>query len=111
MPDKYFWDTNLWVYLNTKSLDASDEKKRKKLLSLLLSIQKIVISVQVINEFANVLMKKFGHSEIDTKTRLEQIRNQAEVVFLTDELSLHALDLKARYQLAWYDSLIVAAAL
>lgn len=111
MPDKYFWDTNLWVYLNTKSQDVSDEQKRKKLVALLLSIPKIVVSVQVLNELANVLMKKYNHPESDTKTRLEQIRNQTEVVFLSDQLTLDALDLKARYQLAWYDSLIVAAAL
>jgi predicted nucleic acid-binding protein len=94
MPDKYFWDTNLWVYLNTKSQNASDENKRKKLTASLLSIPKIVISVQVLNELANVLMKKYGHPESDTKTRLSQICNQTEVVFLTDQLTLEALGLK-----------------
>ena len=78
---------------------------------LLLTVPEIVISVQVLNELANVLLKKYGQSEAEVKTRLNHLRLQSQVVFLTDEMSLQALDLKARYHFGWYDSLIAVAAL
>jgi predicted nucleic acid-binding protein len=71
----------------------------------------IVISTQVINELANVLFKKHQQSEAEIRGRIEQILLQVDVIALTEELTLQALEIKSRYQLSWYDSLIVAAAL
>ena len=111
MPDKYFWDTNLWVYLNTSSENPDDSGKRSQLEDLLLTTEVIVVSAQVFNELANVLMKKYGQTESDVKTRLNQIGLQTEMVQHTEEMTYQALDLKSKYQLSWYDSLIAAAAL
>lgn len=111
MPDKHFWDSNLWIYLNTRSEDSFDVEKKNKLEALLLEASDIVISVQVLNEVANVLLKKFQQSEAEVKSRLEQIAFQSEVVTLQDVMTFHALDLKSHYQFSWFDSLIVAAAL
>ena len=111
MPDKFFWDSNLWVYLNTESQDAGDMGKKRLLEKRFLTTFNIVISAQVINELANVLFKKYQQSEAEIKGRLEQILLQVEVVALSEDLTLQALDLKSRYQISWYDSLIVAAAL
>ncbi len=111
MPDKFFWDGNLWVYLNTQSQDIGDMEKRRLLEKRFLTTFNIVVSVQVINELANVLFKKYQQSEAEIRGRIEQILFQVDIVTLTEELTLQALDIKSRYQISWYDSLIVAAAL
>ena len=111
MPDKYFWDSNLWVYLFTQSQSPDDVKKRSKLQQLLLVIPNIVVSAQMLNEAANVLFRKYNCSVAEVRMHLGQIRLQCEVAFLTDSLTFSALDLKERYQLGWFDSLIAAAAL
>ncbi len=111
MPDKNFWDSNLWIYLNAISEDARDVEKKNILEALLLESSHIVVSAQVLNEVANVLLKKFQKSEIEVKTRIEQIMIQSTVINLGSKLTLKALDLRGRYQFSWFDSLIVATAL
>jgi len=111
MPDRHFWDSNLWIYLNTTSEDSFDVEKKNKIEALLLEAFDIVVSVQVLNEVANVLLKKFQQSEAEVKSRLEQIIFQSEVVPLQELITFQALDLKSHYKLSWFDSLIAAAAL
>lgn len=57
--DKHFWDTNLWVYLLVDGATPEDQRKTQVVRDLLLQPEEIVISVQVLNEFANVLFKKY----------------------------------------------------
>lgn len=111
MPGRHFWDSNLWIYLNTTSEDSFDVEKKNKLEALLLEASDIVVSVQVLNEVANVLLKKFQQTEAEVKSRLEQIIFQSEVVPLQELITFQALDLKSHYKLSWFDSLIAAAAL
>ncbi|MCC6726893.1 MAG: PIN domain-containing protein [Saprospiraceae bacterium] len=109
--DKSFWDSNLWVYLNTSSARAADRIKKSKLEKLLVASAEITISVQVLNEIANVLIKKYGQSESEILTRLEALAKQTEIVALTESISFQALSIKSKYKIGWFDSLIVAAAL
>lgn len=111
MQDKCFWDTNLLVYLNTQSAAPEDLEKHFRAVELWLNSPSIVISVQVLNEFANVLLRKFNKNETDVKTMVLAMLPQVEVVDLTEQLTLAALDMKKKYAFGWFDSLIVAAAL
>ena len=111
MSDKIFWDSNLWIYLFTKSADPEDARKKQHLQNLLVVRPYLVSSVQVLNEVGNALMRKYVLSETDVRGFLEQILSLTENQPLFKELTLHALDIKTRYQLGWYDSLIVTAAL
>ncbi len=101
----------MWVYLNTSSEHAGDIAKKTKLEQLLLASEEIIISAQVLNEIANVLMKKYGQTETEVLTRLEALAFQTEIVPLTENISFKALSLKSKYKIGWFDSLIVAAAL
>jgi predicted nucleic acid-binding protein len=74
-------------------------------------LPEIALSVQVLNELSNVLMKKFGFSENDTEKYVDEICLMFEVVNLTPSLTKDALKLKITYGFSWFDSLIVAAAL
>lgn len=111
MQDNHFLDSNLWIYLFIKSHDPGDLMKQTKIQQLLKIHSSFVSSVQVLNEVANVLMQKYGYSETRTEGFLQSINQLTDLVDLTKELSFKALQLKSRYQLNWYDSLIAAAAL
>ncbi len=111
MKDKSFWDSNLWIYLFTKSQSPEDERKRLRLEAMLREHPSLVSSVQVLNEVANALMRKYAFTESDVREFLEKILMLTKNQALTSEYSLKALELKSRYQLGWYDSIIIATAL
>jgi predicted nucleic acid-binding protein len=112
MKDKHqFWDSNLWVYLFLPSSDIADQKKKTKLLKLLENEPDITVSVQVLNEVANVLMKKYKYDESKVEEILSLIEDSSDVVPLTKSISIDALRLKKQFGFSWYDSLIVSAAL
>jgi len=111
MPDKTFFDTNLWVYLKAENQSQEDLRKQQVVSSLVLTLPEIALSVQLLNELSNVLMKKFGFSESDAEKYVDEICLMFEVANLTPSLTKDALKLKNAYGLSWFDSLIVAAAL
>ena len=111
MKDKIFWDSNLWIYFFTVSSVSDEISKSNTVKSMLIQSSILYSSAQVFNEVANVLQKKFKFSETDTLLILQEINSLTTCVPLTANLSFKALDLKARYKLSWFDSLIVAAAL
>ena len=99
-----FVDTNVLVYL--MSLDADKAARAEAVLA-----GRITISVQVLNEFANVARRKACMAWPELVQLLADIRQFAAVRPLTLATHETALSLAARYQLAWYDALIAAAAL
>jgi len=70
-----------------------------------------VISVQVLNEFANAGRRKLGLSWAAIRDILGEYRTNLTVVPVTLETHERGLDLAERYQLGVYDGMIVAAAL
>ena len=111
MQDKYFWDSNLWVYLFIQSADPQDINKKRKLQSIIAQGIDIVVSVQVLNETANVLMRTYGYDETQTKIFIQSIIRLTTVIPLISDFTLQGLDLKIKYTFSWFDSLILAAAL
>lgn len=115
MPDKAFVDTNVWVYLFVSENPATDSVKnqtaRATLETASASGMELVVSVQVLNEFANVLLKKFQFSPVEIRVRIEHILNVTEAIPLTTDHTLAALDLMEKYRLSWFDALILATAL
>ncbi|MDD5480667.1 PIN domain-containing protein [Rhodoferax sp.] len=99
---KIFIDTNVLIYW-------VDESARADRVEQLLA-QTSVISVQVLNEFANVLRKKRGLSLDD----IQALSNTLIETCLVHDLGVRthqlALVLMARYNFSLYDANIVAAA-
>ena len=111
MSDKYFLDTNIFVY----SFDNSAPDKKACALSLIrtaLDSGSGVISTQVIQEFLNVATRKFAVPMTieDGKTYVRQVLNPLCEVY--PDLSLYetCLDIKAETGFSFYDSLIVTGA-
>ena len=67
------------------------------------------LSLQVLNEFANVAMKKLKMDEDEVLGYLAIFR-RINILSPTPETTMRALVLKKRYGLQFYDSLLLAAA-
>ncbi len=99
-----FVDTNVLLYL--LSADVGKAARAEAVLA-----ERVVISVQVLNEFANVARRKLGLAWPALRHVLADLRHFAEVQPLTHATHERALDLAERHQFSVYDALIVAAAL
>lgn len=70
-----------------------------------------VISVQVLNEFVNVMRKKRGAAWPDIEDALQVVLTHfPDVVAVTHEIHASALALARDHSFSFYDALIVAAA-
>ena len=99
-----FFDTNVLLYL--LSGDVAKADRAEALLQ-----RGGHICVQVLNEFTAVATRKLKLSWAETNEALAIIRAVCQVAPLTIETHERALQLAQRYQIGFYDALIVAAAL
>jgi len=111
MKDRYFIDTNIFVYLH----DSTDRKKQEKSADIIDSALKKncgTISYQVVQEFINV---------VETKLKSKKVHNNLGYfltncmyplcsIFADFDLYDLAIDLKRKHKLSFYDSLIVVSA-
>ena len=99
-----FVDTNVLLYLI--SADAAKAERAEQVLA-----GRIVISVQVLNEFAHVARRKHSLNWDELQQVLAGISSFCDVQDLTLAVHLRGLALARRYQLSLYDAMIAAAAL
>jgi predicted nucleic acid-binding protein len=103
MPGSFF-DSNVILYL--ASADSAKTSRAEQLL-----VERGLISVQVLNECANVLRRKHGMPWPALRAFLLELRKGLDVLPVTIEVHDVGLRLAERYGFAIYDSFIVAAAL
>ena len=111
MRDKYFLDTNVFVY----SFDERAAAKRRRALTLIrqaLASGRGVVSYQVVQEFVNVALRRFARpmSASEAEQYLALVFRPLLAIHSSPELYEAALRLTGSGGLSWYDSLIVAAA-
>ena len=99
-----FFDNNTILYIA-----LSDTEKAPRIERLLEGGG--TISVQVLNECANVLRRKRTRSWDEVHSLLSELQEGLDVVPLTLHIHQSGLRLAERYGFAIYDSFIVAAAL
>ena len=99
-----FFDTNVLLYLL-----SANEKKADRVEEMLTPGS--TISVQVLNEFASVAMRKLGMKVAEVREALDPIKTICTVVPLTVLIHQRGLQVAERYGFSIYDALIVAAAL
>ena len=89
---------------------ADDDSKKEISFSLL--EQNPIISTQVISESVNVILKKYKHLTIIDATKfIAYLQQYSTIEIITENTITTALKIKEKYQLQWYDSLILASAL
>jgi predicted nucleic acid-binding protein len=106
-PGPCFIDTNVWLYAFVES-DETGKSERAR--SLIKSVRPIV-STQVINEVCVNLLKRAGFAEEQIGQLIESFYAECGVIELTQSVLMAASQLRQRYSLSYWDSLIVAAAL
>jgi predicted nucleic acid-binding protein len=103
MPGSFF-DTNVLVYLASGDAAKADRAEAAVAAGG-------AISVQVLNELANVARRKMRMSWAETHTLLGTLRGLLTVHPLTIETHETGLELAERYGLSIYDAMIAASAL
>lgn len=112
MNGKFFLDTNIFVY----SLDKHSPAKQKLATQLIregIASGKGIVSYQVVQEFFNVALRGFAHvmRVAEAEQYLGTIFRPMLSVQSSPALVAEALRMHERYRFAWYDSLILAAAM
>ena len=98
---RQFFDSNVVLYL------LSDNQTKANCCEEIVE-QGGVISVQVLNECVNVMLKKLTMARPEIDEFLAVIKSISDIVPLSVEVHEGALELLDRYQLSWYDALIVS---
>lgn len=104
MQDRIFLDSNILLY-------AIGNDKYKKGLSVELIKKKPVITVQVLNEISNIMIRKLKLSHQDIHRIIDFIIQKC-IIHSIDIITVRkALDISEKYKYSYYDSLIIASAL
>ena len=110
MSDRYFVDTNILMYAHDTSAGPKHERARAVVEGLWRD-RTGVVSTQVLQELSVNLRRKAGRP-LDTKATREIV-----VDYLTWQVEvnggdsiLEALDLETRYQISFWDALVLQAA-
>jgi predicted nucleic acid-binding protein len=99
-----FFDTNVLLYLASSDTEKADRAEQAL-------ASGGVISVQVLNELANVARKKMSLSWPEIRGFLSTIRGVLTVHPLTVEIHEAGMRLAEQHKLSVYDAMIAAAAL
>ena len=110
MSDKYFVDTNILMYAHDTSAGEKHERA-KALVEELWRDRTGVLSTQVLQELSVNLREKVRRP-LDTKATREIISDYLawQVIVNSGDSILEAIDLESRYQISFWDALVIQAA-
>ena len=110
MADKFFVDTNILLYAHDRSAGLKHERARQLVESLWTSGQG-VLSTQVLQELCINLRRKIARPlPLEEVRLLIQDYLSWEIVVNAPASVLHALEIEMRYQISFWDALILQAA-
>jgi predicted nucleic acid-binding protein len=112
MSARFFLDTNIFVYSFDRS-SAAKSRRAAQLVREAVAGRKGVVSYQVVQEFFNVALRRFAQpmTVAEAEQYLAAVFRPLMAVHSSLALYSEALRLSSKHRLAWYDSLVVAAAL
>ena len=99
-----FFDTNVLLYLLSGDFTRADRAEAALATGG-------VLSVQVLNEFASVAMRKIHMPLDEIREVLATVRTLCKIVPITEATHDKGLEIADRYGLSIYDAMIVASAL
>lgn len=107
--DMVFLDSNIWLYSLLAQQSAEKSSVSRELIQA--NRQQIAISSQVVIEVAANLLRKGKFDELEIAKYIEITYADHHVIDVSQEILLSASNLRERYSLSYFDSMIVAAAL
>lgn len=99
-----FMDSNIIVYAYSE-----DEPEKRAIALELCNAPDCWISTQVMIEFTNIARKKIHKEWPEITQSIIEISRNFQILTTTRTTILKASRLAVRYQISWFDSLIVAA--
>ena len=103
---RIFLDSNVLLY----AYSATDTDKRARARTLA-DDPGAIISTQVLSEFANVVLRKFGMPVSEARRRTAELAARCEVITVTPATVIEAFLIRERFGFGFFDSQIVASAL
>lgn len=103
---RIFLDSNVLLY----AYSETDPEKRARA-RMLADDPGAIISTQVLSEFANVVLRKFGMPVSEARRRTAELAARCEVFTVTPATVIEAFLIRERFGFGFFDSQIVASAL
>ncbi|HNV71053.1 MAG TPA: PIN domain-containing protein [Candidatus Ozemobacteraceae bacterium] len=108
MNDRLFVDSNIWIYA---LIDGAHPHKGDTARRVIAEESIIVLSTQVISEVCYNLIRKAKAEEALVRSLIQDFFLRYSVVPHTEQMFLRASELRTRYSISYWDSLILASAL
>ena len=108
MIDNLFFDSNIWLY---SFIDSNQEKYEISKNLIKSNEEKIVLSIQVVNEVCFNLLRKANFEELQIHELIDNFFNRYRFSRFDQDLLKKSSKLRERYSLSFWDSLILSAAL
>jgi len=109
MLNKIFVDSNIWLYLFLQDDDKKYKIAEKYLLSNN-SNSTFVITYQVINEVASILLKN-NFTEVEIRENIDYLFRVCSLQNFTKEIVLTASAIREKHSISYWDSILVGSAL
>jgi len=111
MNGRFFLDTNVFLY-EFDTRNGAKTRRASELIRSAIGTRRGVVSYQVVQEFFSVALTKFAKplAIIGAEEYFSGILRPLLSIHSSQRLFQEALQIRARHQFSWYDSLIVAAA-
>jgi predicted nucleic acid-binding protein len=110
MSDKVFLDTNVLVYAYDRH-DISKHQRAQSIVQELTKAKEAVISAQVLGEFFVTVTRKIKSPlRVDEAATIVHVLGSVRFVETDRALIDSAIELHLRYQISYWDGLIIAAA-
>ncbi len=106
-PARHFVDSNVWIY----ALVEHEAGAKKRIAKEIIRDAPAVLSTQVISEVCANLLRRTDATEDEVTTFIRTFYDDHIVVDVSRYIFLSASQLRRRYSLSYWDSLIVASAL
>ncbi len=112
MSARFFLDTNIFVYAFDHKAPAKS-KKAAHLIRRAVDTGEGIVSYQVVQEFLNVALRRFAApmTVAEAEQYLVTVLRPLLAIHSSPALYVEGLRIVGKHRLAWYDSLVVAAAL
>ena len=104
---RYFLDSNIWIY----ALADNQEASKHSIARQLIVPESVVVSTQVVNEVCTNLIRKSEFKEDQIRSLVQAFYEGFDVVSFSLDIINSASNLRERYALSFWDSLIVSSAL
>jgi predicted nucleic acid-binding protein len=110
MTDRFFLDTNILVYAHEGG-DLAKQSRSRDLIYKAIRTGNGILSPQVLGEFYVTVTRKIAKPVPEDQARRELVLlSSLCTVDMDATLVIQALDLRARWQVSYWDALILAAA-